>query len=159
MKISRGAMNLGLALGLACVVTIGVLIAATEPPPPWAYGFATPPSEQPSAPPAAAPVKDDGTQRHLPGSTLSFTLTQIRDNAGPADWYPGDHPPMPPIVAHGRKEAMVFACSLCHYPNGKGRPENAGVAGLPYSYFIQTMMTSRMTKERARIRERPTRTA
>src|SRR6185295_2416952 len=24
-------------------------------------------------------------------------------------------------------------------PNGKGRPENAGVAGLPYAYFVQTM--------------------
>jgi cytochrome c553 len=139
MRIFRGAMNLGLGLALACVVTIGVLIAATEPPPPWAYGFAAPPSEQPTAPPGAAPVKDDGTQKHLTGSNLSFTLTQIRDNAGPADWYPNDHPPMPPIVAHGRKEAMIYACSLCHYPNGKGRPENAGVAGLPYSYFIQTM--------------------
>jgi cytochrome c553 len=139
MRISRAATNLGLGFALACVVTLGVLIAATEPPPPWAYGFAAPASEQPTAPPGAAPVKDDGTQRHLPGSTLSFTLTQIRDNAGPADWYPNDHPPMPPIVAHGRKEAMIYACSLCHYPNGKGRPENAGVAGLPYSYFIQTM--------------------
>jgi len=139
MKIFRGAKNLGLALGLACVVTMGVLIAAIEPPPPWAYGFTAPPSEQGSAPPAAAPVKDDGTQRHVPGSTLSFTLTQIRDNTGPADWYPNDHPSMPPIVAHGKKEAMVFACSLCHYPNGKGRPENAGVTGLPYTYFIQTM--------------------
>src|SRR5207244_7218170 len=28
---------------------------------------------------------------------------------------------------------------LCHYPNGKGRQENAGVAGLPVSYFTQTM--------------------
>jgi cytochrome c553 len=28
---------------------------------------------------------------------------------------------------------------LCHYPNGKGRPENAPVAGLPVSYFIQQM--------------------
>jgi cytochrome c553 len=139
MRIFRGAVNLGLALGFACVITIGVLIAATEPPPPWAYGFTAPPDVQATPPPAAAPVKDDGTQRHLSGSTLSFTLTQIRDNAGPADWYPNDHPPMPPIVAHGRKEAMVYACSLCHYPNGKGRPENAGVAGLPYSYFIQTM--------------------
>ena len=139
MKTFRGAVNLSLALGFACVVTIGVLIAATEPPPPWAYGFTAPPDAQVSAPPAAAPVKDDGTQRRVPGSTLSFTLTQIRDNAGPADWYPGDHPPMPPIVAHGRKEAMVFACSLCHYPNGKGRPENAGVSGLPYTYFLQTM--------------------
>ncbi len=139
MKTFRGAVNLSLALVFACVVTIGVLIAATEPAPPWAYGFTAPPDAQASAPPAAAPVKDDGTQRRLPGSTLSFTLTQIRDNAGPADWYPGDHPPMPPIVAHGRKEAMVFACSLCHYPNGKGRPENAGVSGLPYTYFLQTM--------------------
>jgi cytochrome c553 len=45
---------------------------------------------------------------------------------------------MPDIVAHGRTPD-VRACSLCHYPNGKGRPENAGVAGLPYAYFIQTM--------------------
>jgi cytochrome c553 len=45
---------------------------------------------------------------------------------------------MPDIVAHG-KRPDVRACSLCHYPNGKGRPENAGVSGLPVSYFIQTM--------------------
>jgi cytochrome c553 len=45
---------------------------------------------------------------------------------------------MPEIVAHGRKPD-IWACSLCHYPNGKGRPENAGVAGLPVSYFIHTM--------------------
>jgi cytochrome c553 len=34
---------------------------------------------------------------------------------------------------------MILACSLCHYPNGKGRQENAGIAGLPYVYFLQTM--------------------
>lgn len=45
---------------------------------------------------------------------------------------------MPEIVAHGRKPE-VRACALCHYPNGKGRPENAGVAGLPNAYFVQTM--------------------
>jgi cytochrome c553 len=45
---------------------------------------------------------------------------------------------MPDIVAHG-KRPDVRACSLCHYPNGKGRPENAGVSGLPVSYFLQTM--------------------
>jgi cytochrome c553 len=45
---------------------------------------------------------------------------------------------MPDVVAHGRRPD-VRACSLCHYPNGKGRPENAGVAGLPYDYFVQTM--------------------
>src|SRR6185436_11013404 len=56
------------------------------------------------------------------------------------DWYPGDHPAMPEIVAHGSRDRMINACSLCHYPNGKGRPENAGVSGLPQSYFIQTML-------------------
>lgn len=47
---------------------------------------------------------------------------------------------MPDVVACGKREQMVVACSLCHYPNGKGRPENAGVSGLPVSYFIQTML-------------------
>jgi cytochrome c553 len=58
---------------------------------------------------------------------------------GPADWYPGDHPNMPSIVANGREAAGIWACSMCHYPNGKGRPENAGVVGLPKEYFIQQM--------------------
>jgi cytochrome c553 len=112
-----------------------------EPPPPWAYGFAVPagaPGDTPA--PAAATLlePDDGTLRHLPGSDLAFTLTQVRDPFGPADWYPGDHPPMPEVVSHGRKPG-VGACGRCHYPNGKGRTENAGLAGLPAAYFIQTM--------------------
>ena len=126
-------------LVLAAVVAAGVLLAAAGPPP-WAYGFAAPAvAGPPPAPaPAATPVKDDGTLRHVAGSTAGFTLTQIRDAYGPADWYPGDHPTMPDIVAHGRR-ADVIACGLCHYPNGKGRPENAGVAGLPAAYIMQTM--------------------
>jgi cytochrome c553 len=55
---------------------------------------------------------------------------------------------MPDIVAHG-KRPDVRACSLCHYPNGKGRPENAGVAGLPVSYFIQQMMDFRADKRKS----------
>ena len=51
---------------------------------------------------------------------------------------PRRSPAMPEIVAHGRRPD-VRACGLCHYPNGKGRQENAGVSGLPVSYFIQTM--------------------
>jgi cytochrome c553 len=136
------------------IVTAGVLVAAADAPPPWAYGFAAPAAAPPpaapapappagpagarGAAPAAAPAPDDGALKHLPGSTGAFTVTQIRDAFGPADWYPGDHPTMPDIVAHG-KRPDVRACSLCHYPNGKGRPENAGVSGLPVSYFLQTM--------------------
>jgi cytochrome c553 len=123
---------------LASVLASGLLAAASDTPPPWAYGFASAGSTNSPASPAAPPVQDDGTPKRLPGSSASFTLPQIRDGFGPADWYPGDHPQMPEIVAHGRKPD-ARACSLCHYPNGKGRPENAGIAGLPYAYFVQTM--------------------
>lgn len=102
----------------------------------WAYAIG------PSAP-AAAPQTDDGTRFTLPGSDRSFTLDQIRNRQGPADWFPGDHPEMPAIVANGRESAGIIACSLCHYPNGKGRPENAGVAGLKAGYFIQQLQDFR----------------
>jgi cytochrome c553 len=97
----------------------------------WAYAI---------TPGAAVPApKDDGTRFTLPGSQGSFTLDEIRNRLGPADWFPGDHPPMPPIVAKGREQGAIWACGLCHYPNGKGRPENAGVAGLPNAYFVQQL--------------------
>jgi cytochrome c553 len=47
---------------------------------------------------------------------------------------------MPEIVAKGKQAQNVAACSLCHMPNGKGRPENAPVAGFPVEYFVKTMM-------------------
>ena len=109
-------------------------------PPAWAYGY-----PQPGA--AAAPAGGGGrgaqaapdtSPKRLAGSNLEFTLAQIRDGFGPADWFPGDHPTMPEIVAHGRRPD-VRACALCHYPNGKGRAENAPIAGYPAAYFIQQM--------------------
>lgn len=143
------------ALSLAALGVIGTGVVAfrqqqSEPPPPWAYGFAAPANPgAATAPPGqrgqgpgrggGAPTPDT-TKRTIPGSTASFTLAQIRDQYGPADWFPGDHPEMPPIVAQGRRDAQIIACSLCHYANGKGRPENAGVSGLPSVYIVQTMM-------------------
>ena len=56
---------------------------------------------------------------------------------------------------HGNKPGVV-AGSLCCYPKGKGRPENAGVAGLPGCYSIQTMIDFRDRIVRARTRARPT---
>lgn len=45
---------------------------------------------------------------------------------------------MPDVVAHGhRPEAR--ACAFCHLPNGKGRPENAPLAGLPKNYIIDQL--------------------
>ena len=106
---------------------------------PWAYGFATPvpvPAPPPGAP-AAAP-EEAAPLMHLPGATAAFTTKQIDNNFGPADWFPDLHPAMPAIVAEGRKPD-VRACGFCHYPNGKGRPNNAGIAGLPAAYIVQQL--------------------
>ena len=118
----------------AGLVLSGVLRAAGDPPA-WAYAI---PAPRPAGAPAPAPPPPDTSPKQLPGSTLTFTRQQISDGFGPADWFPQDHPAMPDIVAHG-KRPDARACGLCHYPNGKGRQENAGVSGLPVSYFIQQM--------------------
>ena len=100
---------------------------------PWAYAVLDPPLPPP-------PATDDGALKQIPGSSQSFTMKQIRDTGNPVDWFPTDHPPMPAIVAHRRSPGVnpwVGSCGLCHYPNGKGRPENAGVAGLPVGYILE----------------------
>ncbi|MBZ5608456.1 MAG: hypothetical protein LAP38_09375 [Acidobacteriia bacterium] len=99
---------------------------------PWAY-----PINTPGAPPPPA-ATDDGSAKHVPGSSQAFTLPQIRDLFSPPDWHPDDHPAMPDIVGHGRRPA-VRACGYCHLPNGQGRPENSGLAGLPAAYIVQQM--------------------
>src|SRR6266853_4740448 len=125
------ALVLLVVLGIASGVGITRLTAAGEPPS-WAYAI---PAPAPAGAPAAPP---DTSIKQIPGSTLTFTRQQISDGFGPADWFPGDHPTMPDIVAHG-KRPDARACGLCHMPNGKGRQENAGVSGLPVSYFVQQM--------------------
>jgi cytochrome c553 len=126
----------------AALVVVGApaVSGAADEPPTWAYGTEPQPAAKPqaSATPQALGRTPDPTPRHLPGTDLTFTLAQIQDRFGPADWRPNEHPKMPDVVAHGRKPE-IWACGLCHYPNGKGRPENAGVAGLPVEYFIGQM--------------------
>lgn len=100
----------------------------------WAYAVLDTPLPPPPPP--------DDSVKHVPGSDQSFTAKQLRDIANPVDWFPGDHPKMPQIVAHRRSptaDPMIGACGLCHYPNGKGRPENAGVAGLPEGYILEQL--------------------
>jgi cytochrome c553 len=136
-----------LAIAAICTFTV-VAVAAqrggTEAPaaapsgpgyPAWAYAITPPPP--PGAPRPPAPPEDKEV-KHVPGTTRAFTIAQIADLRGPADWFPEDHPAMPPIVALGRQPA-VRSCSYCHYPNGKGRSSNGGVAGLPVSYILQTL--------------------
>jgi cytochrome c553 len=129
----------------ACVSVSGNASAADASAPPlWAWGFTTP---APATPPAAAPTPaapaaaPDPTLHKIPGSQASFTRAQISNRHAPADWFPEDHPVMPEIVAKGRASANppIYACGLCHMPNGKGRPENANVTGLTYEYIMQQL--------------------
>jgi len=100
--------------------------ATSFTPPPWAYPV------KPAGPTASS--EGQARQLHVPGSLRSYSGAQIADFFTVPDWFPDRHPPMPPIVAHGRKPA-VFACAYCHLPDGRGRPENAALAGLPSNYI------------------------
>lgn len=134
MKLSRLE-----TFALALAVSACTMFAAD--PPPWAYGFEGPP--QAGATPAPpGPANTDQSMHSLPGAQGQFSRQQIANRFGPADWFPNDHPQMPDVVAHG-KQPNVWACGLCHYPNGKGRAENAGVSGLSTEYFVHTMLDFR----------------
>ncbi|HXC32242.1 MAG TPA: c-type cytochrome [Verrucomicrobiae bacterium] len=140
---------------LVLVVALAVIFAAAmlAPPPqaqgqgqapaavhpvPWAYAVADAPPPAPPAPPAIA---DDAVE-HVPDSTQSVTGKQLRDSANVFDWFPNDHPAMPQIVAHRRSPGAnpwIGSCGWCHLPNGKGRPENAALAGLPAGYILEQL--------------------
>ena len=134
----------GYCLCIPAIVALwGVDVSIAEQPPitndlvelAWAYAIETDP------PP---PLKNNGEKYTLPDTPLTFTLNEIYGwdpieqqlSGAPADWYPADHPPMPDIVAKGAYERKVIPCALCHYPNGKGKAENANPAGLPKEYLV-----------------------
>ena len=121
--------NLAIPILLASAFILAASTPAQDDPPAWAYVV---------NPPGFKPPPDDGTIRHVPDSAAGWTDTQLRDFYFSPDWHPNDHPPLPEVVAHGRKPE-VFACGFCHRAEGTGGPENARLAGLPEAYFVQQM--------------------
>jgi cytochrome c553 len=134
----------------------GVEVAAIQfgREPLWAYGFDKPraPGEKasPQNPPTRnlRPEEDPVEQtrlRRLEGSNATYSLVDVRDGQNVIDWFPGDHPPMPDVVQHGPAALgkATRGCGSCHLPNGKGRPENAGVAGLPVTYLMRQIQDFR----------------
>lgn len=139
-------------LGLGCVAPGAVVRAGAGPEPLWAYGYLTQPAPDAKArsqtpPPTSRNLRtteDPGEQsrpRHVEGSRASYSKVDIRDGGDVADWFPGDHPSMPNVVAHGPASLgkASWGCAYCHLPTGKGRPENAPVAGQPVAYFLRQL--------------------
>jgi cytochrome c553 len=95
--------------------------------PEWAYPV-TPPNQP----------QDNVVLKSLPGSSKQYTQAQIDDPFNPPDWYPDEHPPLPPIVASGGTRPRT-ACAQCHLTSGDGHPESSGLAGLPANYIIRQL--------------------
>jgi cytochrome c553 len=144
----RGRVRWFATFGLTAGLFLSRALAAGEPEPLWAYGFLTPPAPGDKAAPQAPPTRElrkneDAEEqtrlRHVEGSTASYSRVDVRDGGHVIDWFPGDHPPMPPIIKNGPAAMGTTArgCGSCHLPTGKGRPENAPVSGLPVAYFIR----------------------
>jgi cytochrome c553 len=112
--------------------------------PTWAY---------PVAPKDYVPPADNGTVRHVPGSTKGYTLTDIRGLFFALDWLPEGHAPMPSIVAQGRKPNLR-PCGTCHRPEGIGGPENASLAGLPSAYLLRQIEDFRTGARTTGVKER-----
>ena len=113
----RRILRLSLTI-LACAAPAPVFAQSADVPPAWAY---------PMNPPGFKPPLDDGTLRHVAGSTLSLTLSQVNNPFFASDWHPEDHPSLPGVVADGRKPG-VLACGFCHRADGPGGPESAKTA-------------------------------
>lgn len=130
---------------------LGILLASAitpaqnqEQPPPWAY---------PVNPPDFKLPPDDSTLRRVPDSSVALTLSQVRDRFFTPDWHPGDHPPMPEIVARGRKPD-VSACGFCHRADGAGGPENSSLFGLSATYIVQQMADFKSGARKSSVQQR-----
>ena len=131
-------------LALAAINAVSAQQAPNPAPfivPAWAF-----PTISPEI--ASKPPFDSVLRLRLPRSANAFTLAQLKNFYMAADWYPGAHPTMPEIVAHGRKPGP-FACGYCHLADGQGRSENATLAGLPVEYFERQVADMRAGTRRS----------
>jgi len=121
------------AAAMVCVVSSGFAAEPSGPPPAWAF----PVDLTKHTDPAPAPKKPE-TFKHVTGSKAAFTDKQLADFFFTTDWFPGEHPAMPAVVASGRKPG-VWACTFCHLPSGTGGPAEAALPGLPASYIVEQL--------------------
>lgn len=141
---------------VAAAITVVILGASTvglgqQPAPPapvapipaglpeWAYTPPPPPGSPPA--PSALPA-DDGAVVSITGTTKTFTRGQLRAQKETMDWHPEDRRGTMPDIARFGKQG-VRQCTLCHLPDGSGRPENAPISAYHPTYFMQQMQDFR----------------
>jgi cytochrome c553 len=105
---------------------------------PWPRG-----ANEPSTP-------DDGELFHIPGSTKSYTDTQINRSTSTVDWFPELHPAPPAPVISG-KNGAYRASGQCHLIDGRGKPDTADLRGLPVAYALQQLTDMKEGKRRGSV--------
>jgi len=135
MRLRKIAISVSVATVAATLLSAATALPAQGPDIPtaaqiaWAFPL--------SSPGAAHPA--DEVVKRVPGSSAAYTRAQIEDPFAAPDWFPTEHPPMPDVVAHGKKPG-VQACARCHLAHGFGHPQSANLAGLPSAYIAQQML-------------------
>src|SRR5262249_50714685 len=117
---------------IACALILAALpaVAAAAERPDWAF---------PPAGVTGAPRKPEtGELKQVPGSSKTYTQSQIDSFNEPPDWFPDEHPPRASIVAHGRGRE-VRACISCHLSTGHGHPENSRLPGSSAGYIARQL--------------------
>ena len=80
------------------------------------------------------------------GSSATYSLVDVRDGQNVIDWFPGDHPPMPNVVAHGpaklgnRTRAAAARATCRTARDGRRTPPPSG---LPVAYFVRQIQDFR----------------
>jgi cytochrome c553 len=117
---------------LTCAIAIALLptVAGAVERPDWAF----PPAGVTGAP----RQPETGELKRVPGSTRTYTQSQIDAFNDAPDWFPDSHPPMPEIVARGRGRE-VRACISCHLATGHGHPENSRLPGSTANYIARQL--------------------
>jgi cytochrome c553 len=97
---------------------------------------------------ASEPLPSDEVR--LPGSPVIFHRADFHDMAKAIDWFPDTHPTAPDVVLHATTEGG-YPCGYCHLPDGRGRPENARLQGLPPAYIIEQVQAFASGARRAEL--------
>jgi cytochrome c553 len=102
---------------------------------------------------ASAPRESDVMR--LPGSPVILHQSNF-DGARAVDWFPNTHPPAPEVVLNAKGKGG-YPCGYCHLPDGRGRPENARLQGLPAGYIVEQVKAFANGTRRAAVPYMPTR--